>query len=766
MMRRDNYRMRSILWLFVIVCNVVLAQDWKHQIVFPDDSFAAQPATAGDSPWVKFTIKLNDLATVYFQDSQLYVLHHEFASSVLDTYIGMSSEDYYQIALYESGQEVALGTVIMPPVSGLTPEPEFLEYGIQFIRQDPYAKEEIAAMFEVVKNNVIADLNVQAFYFPTFEQSEVAQANLQWFIDNNIPVSSAARWAKGNVAYSEGWALGELKYVSASDIDNAYQAGLLKPDDILLTDGIPAEIPYLAGVISLAPSTPSSHVAILAKTYVIPFVHLAVAEDANLAQQLLGHHIALTAYENGLGGYEIELLDVDGSLSDAQIDEILELKKPAVLSVNPIVDCGTYTANTDSLSPADANCFGGKASNFGILRAAVPDNSPVAMGVSFDLWNEFLDQPITARDSTIIGPGEHMLVWADDDEMQGPTHTNFQLSKSGEFIGLFDRDGVTLLDEITFGPQAEDISYGRLTDGNETWISFDSGTATPGDKNSTTPGTGQGLYINEFMADNQTTIADPDGAGGYPDWIEIYNAGPTAIDLGGMYLTDDPGEPTKWMIPFGITGNTLREEIYNRLSAYTVYPPADMAALSADLQMIREMFKDGTVTAFTPIQISGIQSALLDPQYGFDFNSKMRIRSSTNVEDSEEFSGAGLYDSYSGCLADEFDADSIGPGLCDPNEPNERGIFRAIRRVYASFYNQNAFLERIRYSVNESEVGMALLAHHSFPDEIELANGVATIEKSGSGSNMYITLVTQAGANSVTNPDITSIPEEVSGMGV
>ena len=58
---------------------------------------------------------------------------------------------------------------------------------------------------------------------------------------------------------------------------------------------------------------------------------------------------------------------------------------------------------------------------------------------------------------------------------------------------------------------------------------------------------------------------------------------------------------------------------------------------------------------------------------------------------------------------------------------------------------------------------LAVLAHHSFPDEIELANGVATVEKRGTGSNMYIMLVTQLGANSVTNPDITSIPEEVSG---
>ena len=57
---------------------------------------------------------------------------------------------------------------------------------------------------------------------------------------------------------------------------------------------------------------------------------------------------------------------------------------------------------------------------------------------------------------------------------------------------------------------------------------------------------------------------------------------------------------------------------------------------------------------------------------------------------------------------------------------------------------------------------MAMLVHHSFPDEIELANGVATLDKRGSGANMYMTLVTQNGAVSVTNPEGGSIPEEVS----
>ena len=39
------------------------------------------------------------------------------------------------------------------------------------------------------------------------------------------------------------------------------------------------------------------------------------------------------------------------------------------------------------------------------------------------------------------------------------------------------------------------------------------------------------LFINEFMADNTSTISDEQGK--YEDWIEIYNAGSTAIDLGG-----------------------------------------------------------------------------------------------------------------------------------------------------------------------------------------------------------------------------------------
>jgi hypothetical protein len=57
---------------------------------------------------------------------------------------------------------------------------------------------------------------------------------------------------------------------------------------------------------------------------------------------------------------------------------------------------------------------------------------------------------------------------------------------------------------------------------------------------------GQGLTINEFMADNLSTVADQDGE--YDDWVEIYNNSDAVISLSGYYLSDDDNL-TRWAFP-------------------------------------------------------------------------------------------------------------------------------------------------------------------------------------------------------------------------
>ena len=55
------------------------------------------------------------------------------------------------------------------------------------------------------------------------------------------------------------------------------------------------------------------------------------------------------------------------------------------------------------------------------------------------------------------------------------------------------------------------------------------------------------VIINEFMAENDGSLKDQDGAS--PDWIELHNTGPNLIDLAGWHLTDTATNLTRWTFP-------------------------------------------------------------------------------------------------------------------------------------------------------------------------------------------------------------------------
>jgi hypothetical protein len=114
---------------------------------------------------------------------------------------------------------------------------------------------------------------------------------------------------------------------------------------------------------------------------------------------------------------------------------------------------------------------------------------------------------------------------------------------------------------------------------------------------------------------------------------------------------------------------------------------------------------------------------------------RMRFRSSTNAEDLDGFTGAGLYTSRSG----------------DPGDP-EYPVEDALRTVWSSVWFFRAFEERSFRNISHTDVGMAILVHHSFPDEE--ANGVALtanpFDTSGLEPGFYINV--QVGEMSVVQP--------------
>ncbi|MCI0538530.1 MAG: CotH kinase family protein [Verrucomicrobiales bacterium] len=108
-----------------------------------------------------------------------------------------------------------------------------------------------------------------------------------------------------------------------------------------------------------------------------------------------------------------------------------------------------------------------------------------------DLGGKYLsDDPLNSRkwrfpDGTKISANGYLLVWADEDgTAPDGLHANFKLAVEGEQVLLIDSDANknALLDSVTLGPQAADVSYGRGGDALNRW---DTMMPTPGAANST-----------------------------------------------------------------------------------------------------------------------------------------------------------------------------------------------------------------------------------------------------------------------------------------
>lgn len=172
------------------------------------------------------------------------------------------------------------------------------------------------------------------------------------------------------------------------------------------------------------------------------------------------------------------------------------------------------------------------------------------------------DDPATPRKWALpvrtIADGGFLVVWLDGEPSEGDDHATFRLQAAGGNLSLCTEtteSSSSSSDSVEVPALAAGRSLIRLGSSGSQWEQTAS--QTPGATNPTSgvttiPGV-EVLRINEVMADNDTTVEDPDEAGAFEDWIEVFNPGSTVVDLGGLYLTDDLATPTKWQVPAGVT---------------------------------------------------------------------------------------------------------------------------------------------------------------------------------------------------------------------
>jgi hypothetical protein len=250
--------------------------------------------------------------------------------------------------------------------------------------------------------------------------------------------------------------------------------------------------------------------------------------------------------------------------------------------------------------------------------------------------------------------------------------------------------------------------------------------------------------IDESITDlrDATDIVAPDVAPA--DLLAVIKEGTRAFggkasNYAALTHVDGLRVPPAFAVPVYYYRQFMAENGFDQQVQALLADPAftsDPALRDQKLEELRDAMRAGAVNPeFEALLVNKLQT---------DFPGvRMRFRSSTNAEDLDGFTGAGLYTSRSGELA-------------DPESP----VLDAVRRVWASVWSFRAFEERSYRSIPHESVAMALLVHRSFPDEE--ANGVALtnnpFDKSGADPAFYVNV--QFGELSVVQPEPNTTTEE------
>lgn len=153
---------------------------------------------------------------------------------------------------------------------------------------------------------------------------------------------------------------------------------------------------------------------------------------------------------------------------------------------------------------------------------------------------------------TVLEPGAYVVVWCGG-EAEDDMHAPFKLS-AGEEAVLFDASGrpldTAVLNSVDSGMvlrrEGEVWTQAKPCPGypktEEGMAEYEASLKETED---------MGLYINEFMASNATTICDSFGS--YSDWIELYNSTDTDMDISGFGISDNLSQPMKYRFPDGTT---------------------------------------------------------------------------------------------------------------------------------------------------------------------------------------------------------------------
>lgn len=277
----------------------------------------------------------------------------------------------------------------------------------------------------------------------------------------------------------------------------------------------------------------------------------------------------------------------------------------------------------------------------------------------------------TFPDGSVIEAHGYIVVFCSGDVSRGSMHTGFKLSASDDVI-LSSVSG-TVIDSISLRSVTSGYSLGRDAADASTWKEM---LPSPGYPN-TDDGAAQylatlsasadesvGVYINEFMPSNASTIVGPDGT--YCDWIELYNTTGSEVDLSGYGISDSPTQPLKYTLPEG-----------TKISAYGVLM----------IYCTGRVTPDGSTEVEAPFALAA-------------------------------YSESVVLSTPAGRILDEYDYTRADTDISFARSPDGTGEFAATAQPTPGYTNDNAglqaFMATLSFGTSDVVISEALSANYSY----------------------------------------------------
>ena len=354
----------KIIFVLVLICVPVVAQKSlpaiKSQADFDRISVTYDANTPYALPHVMIVIDRKDNNRVYYVNKKRYSFHKDFVNG---TYLSLERGREFFINNYlKPNRRFILGTLAyQTPVKRWT---------FEFWEGDLIPADLIKLTYDVINKTFFKPV---AFKPNSLRQEEASRslAGVERILQSEIAAQQeyqALNIAKG---------LGRIHIINK--LDDHVEIGF---NEILVLDEVPIQLPPVAGIITSQPSTPLSHINLLAKGWGIPNAYIKNAKE--LFKQ---YDTWWVSFETLRENYTIKRADIDQLREyHRRQEERRDLIKPRYnLDETRLLDLTQQRARS-SLS------YGGKSANLGeVMFAHLPGIVvPNGFTIPFSYYDEFI----------------------------------------------------------------------------------------------------------------------------------------------------------------------------------------------------------------------------------------------------------------------------------------------------------------------------------------------------------------------------------------